>query len=100
MSAKQLVKRGRCKLQAPKKGGNFGTKLTHLCGFWLDVLFFLRVQNIVLSSDWLKLICVKSVILYVRVCVHVWMGVVYYIDLKPLPQMESWLRLQIIHSLK
>ena len=22
-----------CKLQAPIKGGNFGAKLTHLCGF-------------------------------------------------------------------
>ena len=28
------------------------------------------------------------------------MRVAYYIDLKPLPHVESWLRLQIIHSLK
>ena len=27
-------------LQAAIKGGNFGAKLTHLCGVWLDVSFF------------------------------------------------------------
>ena len=27
-------------LQAAIKGGNFGAKLAHLCGFWLDVSFF------------------------------------------------------------
>ena len=27
-------------LQAAIKGGNFGAKLTHFCGFWLDVSFF------------------------------------------------------------
>ena len=27
-------------LQAATKGWNFGSKLTHLCGFWLDVSFF------------------------------------------------------------
>lgn len=27
-------------LQAPPKGGNFGPKLAHLCGLWLDVSFF------------------------------------------------------------
>ena len=33
-SAKQLAKtRGRCKLQAPPTGGNFGAKLAHFYGF-------------------------------------------------------------------
>ena len=46
-------------LQAPIKGGNFGAKLTHLCcSFWLDVSFFSLVKIIVLSSEWLELICV------------------------------------------
>ena len=40
MSAK-----GRCKLQAPIKGRNFGAKLTDLCGFWLDVWFFSHVKK-------------------------------------------------------
>ena len=33
------------KLQAPINGRNFGTKLTHLCGFWLDVSFFSQVKK-------------------------------------------------------
>ena len=62
--------------QAATKGGNFGAKLTHLCGFWLDVSFFShvkkhrsrfwldvsffsRVKTIVHFSDWLELICVQ-----------------------------------------
>ena len=32
-------------LQAEIKGGNFGVKLTHLCGFWLDVSFFSPVKK-------------------------------------------------------
>ena len=32
-------------LQAAMKGGNFGAKLTHLCGFWLDVSFFSHVEK-------------------------------------------------------
>ena len=32
-------------LQAAIKGGNFGVKLTHLCGFWLDVSFFSHVKK-------------------------------------------------------
>ena len=64
-------------LQAEIKGGNFGAKLPHLCCFWLDVSFFShvkkyrsrfwlevsffsRVKNIVRSSDWLELICVRK----------------------------------------
>ena len=64
-------------LQAAIKGGNFGAKLTHLCGFWLDVSFFShvkkhrsrfwldvsffsRVKTIVRSSDWLELFCVRQ----------------------------------------
>ena len=64
-------------LQAAIKGGNFGAKLAHLCGFWLDVSFlshvkkhrsrfwldvsfFSRVKTIVRSSDWLELICVRK----------------------------------------
>ena len=64
-------------LPAAIKGGNFGAKLTHLCGFWLDVSFFShvkkhrsrfwldesffsRVKTIVRSSDWLELICVRK----------------------------------------
>ena len=64
-------------LQAAIKGGNFGAKLPHLCCFWLDVSFFSqvkkyrsrfwlevsffsRVKNIVRSSDWLELICVRK----------------------------------------
>ena len=92
MSAKQLAKRGGCKLQALIKGRNFGAKLTHLCGFWLDVLFFshlkkhrsrlwldfsffLRVKNIVRSSDRLELICVWRFVIYfqwvcISVCIH------------------------------
>ena len=31
--------------QAVRKGGNFGAKLTHLCGFWLDVSFFSHVKK-------------------------------------------------------
>ena len=47
MSARQLGKRGRCKLQAASayKGGNFGTKLTHLCGFWSDLSFLSHVKK-------------------------------------------------------
>ena len=115
ISAKQLVKRGRCKLQTPIKGGDFGPKLTHL---WLLIvrIIFSRAQNIVRPSDWLEIICVWKFttafwwvylsmdvindILCIRVCVHVWMIVVYYNDLKLLLHVESWLRLQIIHSLK
>ena len=64
-------------LQAARKGGNFGAKLTHLCGFWLDasffshvkkhrsrfwleVSFFSSVKTIFRSSDWLELICVRK----------------------------------------
>ena len=64
-------------LQAAIKGGNFGAKLTHLCGFWLgvsffshvkkhrsrfwlDVSFFSCVKTIVHSSDWLELICASK----------------------------------------
>ena len=32
-------------LQAAIKGGNFGAKLTLLCGFWLDVSFFSHVKK-------------------------------------------------------
>ena len=32
-------------LQAAMKGGHFGAKLTHLCGFWLDVSFFSHVKK-------------------------------------------------------
>ena len=44
MSAKRRRK-GRCKMQAPIKGGNFGAKLTHLCGFLLDESFFSYVKK-------------------------------------------------------
>ena len=64
-----------CKLQGPIKSRNFGSKLTHLCGFWLDISFFShvkthrsqfsldisffsRLKTIVYSSDWLELICI------------------------------------------
>ena len=36
---------GEAALQAAIKGGNFGAKLTHLCGFWLDVSFFSHVKK-------------------------------------------------------
>ena len=39
------AKRGRCKLQAPIKNGNFGSKHTHLCGFWLGVSFLSHVTK-------------------------------------------------------
>ena len=76
ISAKQLAKRGRCKLQEPKKAGilarNSHTSVAFdwtyhfshnwkkdLSRLWLDVsVFFSRVKNIVRSSDWLELICV------------------------------------------
>ena len=45
ISVRQLQKRGRCKLQAPIKGRNFGAKLTHHCGLWLDISFFSHVKN-------------------------------------------------------
>ena len=32
-------------LEAAIKGGNFGAKLTHLSGFWLDVSFFSHVKK-------------------------------------------------------
>ena len=32
-------------LRAAIKGGNFGAKLTHLFGFWLDVSFFSHVKK-------------------------------------------------------
>ena len=38
-------KQRRCKPQAPVKGGNFGAKLTHLCGFLSDESFLPRVKN-------------------------------------------------------
>ena len=34
-----------CKLQGPIKSRNFGSKLTHLCGFWLDISFFSHVKT-------------------------------------------------------
>ena len=54
-------------LEAHTKGGAIGEKLMHRCGFLLDVsceqksfadrtYHFSRVENIVRSSDWLKLI--------------------------------------------
>ena len=39
-------------LQAAIKGGNFGAKLAHFCGFWLDVSFSHTWKNIVRDSDW------------------------------------------------
>ena len=49
---KALARRGRWKLQAHIKGGNFGVKLTHLWGFRLEVWFFSLVKtNIVRDSD-------------------------------------------------
>ena len=79
---------------------HFFTRAKHRSLFWLVKTHFCKkIYDI--AFWWVYLgRYLKSVILYVRVCVHVWMGVVYYIDLKPLPQMESWLRLQMIHSLK
>ena len=64
-------------LRAAIKGGNFGAKLSHICGFWLDVSFFSLVKKhrsrlwldvsffslvktIIRSSDWLELICVRK----------------------------------------
>ena len=38
-------KQKRCKPQAPIKGGNFGAKLTHLCGFLSNASFLSRVRN-------------------------------------------------------
>ena len=80
MSARQLGKRARCKLQATSacKGGNFGPKLTHLCcfwsdvsflshlkkhgsRFWLDVSLFSRLKDILPSSDWPEIIFVWTV---------------------------------------
>ena len=64
MSAeKQLAKQGCCTCKRLKTARNFGTKLAHLCGFWLDISFFshmkkYRVKSIVRSSDWLELICI------------------------------------------
>ena len=52
ISAKQLARRGRCKLQEPIEGRNFGAKLTYLCGFWLDVSFFSQLKKD-LSRLWL-----------------------------------------------
>ena len=63
--------------QAARKRGNFGAKLTHPCGFWLDVSFFSHVKKHrsrfwldvsffscvktkVHSSDWLELICLSK----------------------------------------
>ena len=40
-----LVECVRSALQAAITGGNFGAKLTHLCGFWLDVSFFSHVKK-------------------------------------------------------
>ena len=37
-------------LQVPEKGGKFGAKLTHRCGFWLD----LPMKNIFRSHNWLE----------------------------------------------
>ena len=53
MSAKQLAKRGRCKLQAPIKGGNFDAKLAHFCQWLFDCTyhFSLTWKNIVRDSD-------------------------------------------------
>ena len=45
MSAKQLAKRGRCKLQAPIKGRNFGAKLAHFCGFLIARFIFSHAQE-------------------------------------------------------
>ena len=61
MSVKQLPKWWYCKLQTPTKGGNFGMKLAHLCGFWLDVSFSSHVKNIICNSDWriIFLMCEK-----------------------------------------
>ena len=39
-------------LHSAIKGGNFGAKLTHLCGFWLDVSLSHTWKNIVRDSDW------------------------------------------------
>ena len=46
MSAKQLAKRGRCKLQASIKGQNFGAKLAHFCGFLIArFIYFSRKRT-------------------------------------------------------
>ena len=93
MSAKQLAKRGGCKLQALIKGQEFWRK-THT-PLWLLIgriifltlektsfaivigLFFcfVRVKNIVRSSDWLELICVWRFVIYfqwvcISLCIH------------------------------
>ena len=48
----QIIKRGHCKLKAPKKAGILAWN-PHACGFWLDVSFFSHVKkNIVRNSDW------------------------------------------------
>ena len=45
MSVKQLAKQGHYnQLQVPE--GNFGSKLTHLCGFWFDVSIFLTREQL------------------------------------------------------
>ena len=45
LNACEAALQERYKLQAPIKGRNIGVKLTHLCGFWLDVSFFSRLKN-------------------------------------------------------
>ena len=71
----ECLRRLRCKLLEPLKGGNFGAKLTHSLWLLIDVSFFSHVKKrrsrfllvvaffssvntIVRSSDWLEPICV------------------------------------------
>ena len=76
----------RCKPPVPIKGGNFGAKLTHRCGFWLtyhfshtwknivrdsywSYHFFSSVNTIVRSSDWLEPICVWKFAIWLLVSI-------------------------------
>ena len=48
----ECLRRLRCKLLEPLKGGNFGAKLTHRCGFWLTYHFSHTWKNVVRDSYW------------------------------------------------
>ena len=90
MSAKQLAKRGCCKLQALIKAGISAQNSHTSVGFdrtyyfphtWKNIvrdcdwtfLFFSRVKNIVRSSDWLELTCLWRFVIYFQwVCISVY----------------------------
>ena len=74
-------------LQAALKGGNFGAKFTHLCGFWLDVSFFFFTCENHPSLLWLARTNLRAKIYDIAFW---WVFLIMYIINSNMPKPWKW----------